>query len=172
MVGEAVRRTEALKNTGRFSGIALIQSLLRGHPMWSQRAEEIISQLIASRTQAQLEGTHTTRLNALHIGGSMWADCYLRPNGEVVIVGNDFDHPDEDTIYTDRSNVMRMVVWGAQRYSELKELIPSRPPNAVDCPCRKIPIFADDKVLCPECGALGWLLPEAPNDRSGVAGLQ
>ncbi|OWK36032.1 hypothetical protein FRUB_08595 [Fimbriiglobus ruber] len=89
----------------------------------------------------------------------MWADYYLRPNGDVVVVGEDYDHPEVDTVYSDRSNVMKLLVWGSKRYPKLGELIPVRPPGAVDCPCRAIPIFAEGKVLCSKCGALGWLAP-------------
>ena len=129
--------------------------------VWSSRADQIVSRLIAALPPQELDPvrTHTVRLGALHIGGSMWADYYLRPNGEAVVVGEDYDHPEVDTIHTDRSNVMRLLVWGSKRYPELKELLPIRPPGAVDCRCRQYPIFAEGKVLCSECGALGWLPP-------------
>jgi len=97
----------------------------------------------------------------------MWADYFLRPSGEVVVVGEDYDHPDVDAVHTDRSNVLRALVWGSRRYPALRELLPARPPGAVDCRCRQIPVFAEGKVLCPECGALGWLPPQLkfPTDR-------
>ncbi len=130
--------------------------------MWSQRAEEIVSRLIAGLPPAQLDParTHSARLRALHIGGSMWADYYLRPNGAVVVVGEEYDQPDVGTVHTDRSNVLMALVWGARRYPELLELIPTRPTDAVDCFCRTSPIFAEGKLLCSECGALGWLPAE------------
>ena len=141
--------------------------------MWSQRAEQVISELIAQRISAQLDSTrnHCARLSALHIGCSMWADYYLRPSGEVVVVGEDADYPDVDTVHTDWSHAMRTLVWGSQRYPELLELLPVRPPGAVDCPCRQIPLFAEGKVLCEKCGALGWLPPDAePNAAPDPAG--
>ncbi len=138
--------------------------------VWSQRAEQIVSQLIAGLTPAQRDPTRNncTRLRALHIGGSMWADYYLRANGEVVVVGEDYDVPDVDTVHSDRSNVLRLLVWGSRRYPELRELLPVRPPGAVDCRCRQHPIFAEGKVLCSECGALGWL-PPSPDAEQGAA---
>jgi hypothetical protein len=87
----------------------------------------------------------------------MWADYYLRPNGQVVIVGEDFDHPEIDSVYSDWKRVLLVLVWGSQRYPELRELLPVRGPDAVDCRCRNILLFAEGKVLCPECGGLGWL---------------
>lgn len=132
--------------------------------MWSSRAEQVVSGLIAGLPPERIDPTrtHTSRLGALHIGGSMWADYYLRPNGEVVVVGEDYDHPDVDTVHTDRSNVLRLLGWGSERYPELRELLPARPLGAVDCRCRQYPIFAEGKVLCSECGALG-LLPPSPD---------
>jgi hypothetical protein len=131
--------------------------------VWSQRAEQVVSRLIAGLNSAQLDPTrnHCARLRALHIGASMWADYYLRPNGEVVVVGEDIDQPDVDTIHTERSSVLRALVWGAQRFPELQALLPTRPPGAVDCQCRQIPVFAEGKVLCSVCGALGWLPRDA-----------
>jgi hypothetical protein len=63
----------------------------------------VVSQLIAKLPAEQLDParTHAARLNALPIGGDMWADYYLRPNGTVVIVGEDFDQPDVDSEYSD-----------------------------------------------------------------------
>jgi hypothetical protein len=86
--------------------------------MWSPRAEQIVSRLIANLPSDQLdpERTHAARLAALPIGVSMCADYYLGSNGEVVVVGADFVHPDVDTIHTDFSTVRRVLIWGAKRY--------------------------------------------------------
>jgi hypothetical protein len=129
--------------------------------VWSGRAVEVVSRLIAGLTPEQRDPTRgpSARLGALYIGGDMWAGYYLRPNGEVVVVGGDFDQPDVDAVHTDRSTVLRVLVWGSQRYPELRELLPARLVGAVDCRCRSIPIFTEGKVLCSECGALGWLPP-------------
>lgn len=135
--------------------------------MWSPRAEQIVSSLIAGLPPDQLDPARTdaVRLGALPIGGSMWATYYLRPNGEVVVVGDDIDHPDVDTVRTDWSNVLRVLIWGAGRYPELRELLPVRVPGAIDCPtCQSIPMFGEGKVLCPTCDGLHWLPPGTPPD--------
>jgi hypothetical protein len=130
--------------------------------VWSAFAEQVVSRLIAG-LPADLP-THTRerakRLMALPIGVDMWAEYFLRPNGDVVIVGEDLDQPDVDTIYSDRISVLRVLVWGSERYPELRQLLPVRGPGAVDCRCRAIPLFAEGKVLCAECGGLGWLPAE------------
>ena len=112
--------------------------------MWSSRAEDVVSQLIARLRAEELDPvrTHAARLKALPIGGSMWADYYLRPNGTVVVVGEDFDQPDVDSEYSDWKRVLPVLVWGSKRYPELRELLPVRGPGAVDCPCQAIPLFA------------------------------
>jgi hypothetical protein len=127
--------------------------------VWSPRAEELVTLLIGKLSAEQLDParTHATRLRALPIGGSMWADYYLRPNGQVVIVGEDFDHPEADSVYSDWKRVLPVLVWGSQRYPELRELLPVRGPGTVDCRCRAIPLFAEGRVICPECSGLGWL---------------
>jgi hypothetical protein len=134
--------------------------------MWSPQAEQIVTLLIASLSPDQLDSTrtHAARLAALPIGGSMWADYYLRPSGEVVIVGEDEDQLEVDSVYTDRSHVLRVLVWGAKQYPELRELLPVRGPGAIDCPtCRSIALFGEGKVLCPTCGGLHWLPPVTPD---------
>jgi hypothetical protein len=102
---------------------------------------------------------HCARLGALRLGWSLWAEYYLRPNGEVIVVGEDDDQPDLDVVHTDRLTVLKALVWGSRQYPELLELLPTRPPTAVDCICRQVPIFASGKVICPKCAGLGWITP-------------
>ena len=88
----------------------------------------------------------------------MWADYYLRPNGEVVIVGEDLDEPEVDSVYTDRLHVLTALVWGSRRHPELGELIPARDVGSTDCRCSQYPKhFGPDGIICPECGGVGWL---------------
>jgi hypothetical protein len=132
----------------------------RAFGMWSPRAEQVVSRLIAglSRDQSYSAGTHSVRLSALPVGVSMWADYSLRPNGEVVIVGEDLDHPDVDTIYTGRLRVLSVLVWGSERYPELRELLPEREPGATNCLCLPHPnLFGPGKLICQECCGVGWL---------------
>jgi len=127
--------------------------------MWTPFAEVVVLKLIAGLTADELDPirTHAARLGALPIGGNLWVDYYLRPNGEFVTVGEDLDRPEADRVYTDRASVLTALVWGARRYPELKQLLPVREPGARDCRCRAIPMFAEGKVVCNECSGLGWL---------------
>ena len=133
--------------------------------MWTPEAERLVEHLIARLMATRLpEQTRSevTRLNALPIAGSMWAAYYLRPTGEVVVVGEDYDRPGEDSIYTDRARVLQAVVMGCRLYPELRALVPKRVPGATDCQCVQHPeLFGPDGVICPECGGVGWLPPGA-----------
>ena len=124
---------------------------------WSPRAKELVEQLIADLPEEKLAGSHARRLNALPVFWSLWAEYYLRPNGEIVIVGEDFDCPDVDSVYSDWDRVLPVLVSAARRYPDLRELLPVRGPSDVDCPCRSVPMFAEGKVICSECKGLGWL---------------
>ena len=127
--------------------------------MWTTQAEAVVSRLIANLPDglsAELRA-HAERLSALPLGWSMWAGYFLRANGEVVVVGEDENLPDVDTIHVGRGDLLRALVWGSERYPELRSLLPVREPGATDCACRAIPAFAEGKVLCPDCGGLGWL---------------
>jgi hypothetical protein len=140
--------------------------------VWSKRAEEVVSRLIAALPAEKLDParTHAARLGALPIGGSMWADYYLRPSGEVVIVGEDLYRPDVDSVSTDRLRVLSVLVWGSERYPELRELLPVCDPGATDCLCLQHPdIFGTGKVICGTCGGVGWLptTPGGPTELSG-----
>lgn len=128
-------------------------------PMWSPLAQRVVSQLIADLPEEPTSDlvSHARRLNALPIGWSMWAGYLLRANGEVVVVGEDFDLPDLETIYVEPAKVLGVLVWGTERYPELRQLLPVRGPGTVDCRCRTIPVFAEGKVICWECGGLGWV---------------
>lgn len=133
--------------------------------MWSPEAERLVEELIARLMATRLpEQTRSevTRLNALPIGGGLWSAHYLRPTGEVLVVGEDYDRPDEDHVYTDRARILQAIVWGCRLYPELRALVPERPEGATDCPCLRQPdLFGQDGVICPDCGGVGWLPPGA-----------
>jgi len=90
----------------------------------------------------------------LHLG---WTETIgIGPDGEVVRWSTEGDYAGLRSV-EDRTWVLSALVDGARRYPELAALLPERPPGAVDCPCRKHPIFASGKVLCGQCGGIGWL---------------
>ncbi len=85
--------------------------------MWSPLAEQVVSRLIADLPEDLPAETrsHAERLNALSIGWSMRAGYFLRADGEVVVVGEDEDLSEVDTILTERGEVLRALVGGSAR---------------------------------------------------------
>ena len=80
----------------------------------------------------------------------------IRPDGDVVCWSTEGNYAGVRPV-EDRTWALSALVVGARRYPELAALLPKRPPGAVDCPCRKHQLFASGKVLCGECGGIGWL---------------
>ncbi len=90
----------------------------------------------------------------LYVG---WVETVgVRPDGEVVRWSTEGDYAGVRAV-EDRVWVLSALVDGSRRYPELAALIPERPPDAADCPCRGQPVFASGVVLCGECGGVGWL---------------
>jgi hypothetical protein len=81
----------------------------------------------------------------------------LRPDGEMVSWSTEGDYSGTRPV-EDRLWVLSALVAGVERYSELRALLPERPAAAIDCQCRKHPLLASGRVLCGECGGIGWLL--------------
>lgn len=98
------------------------------------------------------------REGALPICWSLWALMCLRPNGEVVVIGDDLDHPELAVVHSDWKHLVSALVLGSKRYPQLRELIPIRGPDAVDCSaCDDIPRELKGTFRCLECSGLGWV---------------
>jgi hypothetical protein len=90
-----------------------------------------------------------------------WVEIHgIRPDGEVVSWSTEGEYigvrPVEDQI-----SVLSDLVEGSGRYPSLRALLPARGQSAVDCRCRGHPLFESGKVMCGDCGGIGWL--PAPN---------
>jgi hypothetical protein len=83
----------------------------------------------------------------------------LRPDGELICWSTEGQYAEVRPLQ-DRTWVLLSLVTGAERYPELRALLPERPPDAVDCPCRKHPLLASRQFLCGRCGGVGWLATE------------
>ena len=89
--------------------------------------------------------------------GSIWM---LRPDGTLWDVDADWGKP--LTPLSEECRIMA-VVWGAERFPWLAELLPSRPSNAPDCSdCKGSGHVGDLSVLCPQCEGLGWTPSNPP----------
>jgi hypothetical protein len=132
--------------------------------VWSERAEQVVRRLMANQPPRDPRVKELAdRLGALFAGYDLWSCWFLRPSGEVVIVGEDPDQPESETVHRDRPHVLSALSGASRHYPELSELLPAREPHAVDCVCSEHPqIFGPGKVICAACGGMGWLPPDRP----------
>jgi hypothetical protein len=101
-----------------------------------------------------------TEIGALPLYFGWTETIALRPDGQLVCWSTE-GHDAEVRPLHDGAWVLPALVAGADRYPELRELLPERPSDAVECPCRKHPLFASRQIPCGRCGGLGWLATEA-----------
>ena len=80
----------------------------------------------------------------------------IRADGEMVSWSTEGDYSGLRPV-EDRTWLLSALVCGVERYPELRALLPERPKEAVDCPCRKHPLLVSGKIRCGECGGIGWL---------------
>ena len=92
-------------------------------------------------------GARVDEFNALPLYVGWTQTIGIRADGEVVCWSTEGDYagtrPEED-----RSWLLTALVAGADRYPELRPLLPVRGPDAIDCPCRAIPLCVSGKVGC------------------------
>ncbi len=90
--------------------------------------------------------------------------CYgIRPNGEIVSFS--WDEPYKLEVENDPRIWNLVLFQGAKKYPELKELVPIRSPDSVECPhCKGTGIIhglvehgiSPQNIVC-YCGGIGWL---------------
>src|SRR4051794_797134 len=100
--------------------------------------------------------SYATRFGALPLYPGWTEAIGIRPDGEVVRWSSDGHFPGTRPV-EERSWVLTALVAGADHSPEPRPLLPVRGPDAIDCPCRAIPMCVSGKVGCGECGSLGWL---------------
>lgn len=134
----------------------------RGCCIWSTEAERLVLQLVSDFLEKHPNSshTHTARLNALPINWSLWAEYYLHPCGDVIVVDEELiNQPETDAIETDENLRTQIVVRGSERYPELSRLLPEQPHDAITCRCQTTPLFREHKIACDLCNSLRWVIP-------------
>ena len=126
---------------------------------WSPEDEQTVRRLMAERSpQDEWLRGHADRLGAMFAGWDLWSCWFLRPDGKVIIVGEDMDTPESESMYSDRRHTLTALSLASRLYPELAWLLPVREPGAVDCVCVGHPrVFGPGKVICQWCGGVGWL---------------
>src|SRR4051812_18779991 len=120
--------------------------------VWSPEAERTVRRLMIEHPPPEGVRHDADRLGAIFVSWDLWSCWFLRPCGEVVIVGEYEDKPDEDHVYADRAHVLSALSGLSRRYPEVASLLPDRVPGAVDCRCVGISLFAPGKLICQLCG--------------------
>ncbi|MGH9870579.1 MAG: hypothetical protein ACREAA_20775 [Candidatus Polarisedimenticolia bacterium] len=104
------------------------------------------------------------RFDALPVSADMGGALLIRPSGEVILVHSNqpWGLESEHEVVTDPGWRTIAFVEAGERFPSLSFLRPERPDTAVDCPScggtGRVP-FADQKVMCGACHALGWVGP-------------
>ncbi len=125
--------------------------------VWSPEAEAAVRRLMAEPPADPWVREQCQRLEAAFVGWDLWSSFFLRPDGNVVILGENVDRPEEFSVYSKDERQLSALVKLSHRHPEFAALLPARESDAVDCRCVGIPLFAPGRVICSECGGLGWL---------------
>lgn len=127
---------------------AIIKARIVGFPVESDERIRWLSQSVAEFGALPL-----------YLG---WADIIgIRPDGEIVSWNTEGDYVGVRPV-VDRTWIVSALVEGVRRYPELRAVLPEREPGAVDCPCHQHPLVTSGKVICGECGGIGWLPAQRP----------
>jgi hypothetical protein len=125
----------------------------------SELIEYLLEQFLADSAPNYLDLLRqiATRFHVLPLLMDM-GGCYaIRPCGEIISFG--WDTPDDIRLEADPRIRNIALYQGSKRYPELREFIPSRPEDAIDCPtCKGKGEFPRpyDRLVC-YCGGVGWL---------------
>jgi hypothetical protein len=124
-----------------------------------------LSTLISRRIEEYLSGPRDEWQESARLHGALpvYADIrgalFLKPNGEVVLKPN---NSADVSLVPVSSREWRLVarLAAAERFPELSELIPARPPSAPDCQdCNGSGRVLNDALRCETCFGLGWVAP-------------
>jgi hypothetical protein len=97
---------------------------------------------------------------ALPLYFGWWATIGLKPDGEIVEWSTEGEYVGTRPV-EERFFWLSGLVNASRQYPELRQILPERPANAVDCQHLAHPWFAEGKVICPECCGLGWVSAKA-----------
>jgi hypothetical protein len=103
---------------------------------------------------------------ALALSDDFGVIAVLRPDGTFWEIESGSATP---FVPLNNENKIAVMVYGAERYSWLKELLPHRPPSAIDCSlCKGTRRIGPEtlkglsgEIFCIHCDGLGWLVDSA-----------
>lgn len=127
--------------------------------LMSERVREVVRQLFAEAPTRPKE--FNERLGFLLTAGP-GGGCYLSADGEAWILRIAWNDDEEDTIERVEDGPLKvgMVAIGAEQAPELREWLPRRAADAIDCDVCKATGYLPppySSVQCVKCCGLGWL---------------
>jgi hypothetical protein len=131
-----------------------------------EKLNVVVRELLAGLSLSDFADAEEYRLSrefaALPIGFGLFSYFLLRPDGEVISI----DCLDSRKVERSResSQLLRILAWGAERYTAIGSLIPQRPPEAKDCPlCRGLGTnvsVTGNEMTCVCCSGLRWVVED------------
>jgi hypothetical protein len=119
--------------------------------------QSLVQKWLASPTHRELMEVVQTS-GALPVYEGMGGTLLLRPDGEILVLTDDSIEPEVES-----DPVWRLiaVVVGAEKYPDLRSLLPVRPPGTPDCDfcggCGRLRLgTVESNVMCGSCNGLGW----------------
>ena len=104
-------------------------------------------------------------LDALYLFGTIGTEAILRGNGEVWVRPDehwdDPGAPDPGWRPADEHERTASLVIASERMPDVRSLLPTRPPNAINCSRCSGSGWFIGKVVCPDCDGLGWIAAPA-----------
>lgn len=122
----------------------------------------LVERWLASPDRPGLTGA-VRASGALPVYSDMGGTLLLRPDGEILFL-DDASEDDKPRLETDEGWRITAVVVGAEKYPELRPLLPIRPAVAEACDAcagqgRIRVAEVSHGFLCGTCRGLGWLAP-------------
>jgi len=131
-----------------------------------EKLNAVVNELLAGLSPSDFADAEEYRLSkefaALPIGFGLFSYFLLRPDGEVISI----DCLDSMKVGRSResSQLLRILAWGAERYTAIAYLIPKRPPEAEDCPlCSGLGTnvsVTGNEMTCVCCSGLRWVVED------------
>ena len=121
----------------------------------SRRIEETLATVGADSFPMEVEAKGH---GAIVLMGTIGLVCGLRPDGTMLEFDEDFGRP---LSRLKKEDEIMALAAGVERYEWLAELLPVRPPKAIDCPLclGNGKLGPKNYILCSNCQCLGWVLP-------------
>lgn len=120
-------------------------------------AERIAAFATVPPTAFQWHREYVPIFGALPLYSGWFDTIALRPDGEFISWSTQDEYEGTRPV-EDRCIWLSSLIHATRHhYPELQVLLPSRPADARDCRHLGHPLFAEGRIICPECCGLGWV---------------